>query len=475
MYTLAVLGIAAFVFALILTPLARDYFLRAGLVDAPDGLRKIHSQPIPRVGGLAVALAYVLAFVVLWLTPLQGGDSLTQALDMVLRLMPSVGLMFFIGLLDDLVEIRAWAKFIGQICAALMAYWAGVRIVMVGSRHFEELWWSLPLTVFWLVFCTNAFNLIDGVDGLASGVGLFATVTALIAALMHGSYGLAMATAPLAGALLGFLRYNFNPASIFLGDSGSYFVGFLLGCYGVLWSHKAATMLGVTAPLLALAVPLLDVCLSVVRRFLRGRPIFGADRGHIHHKLLDRGMTPRRAVLVLYGVSGLCAAFSLVGSGSGNQFTGVVLVLFAVVVWVGVQNLGYTELHTAGRMIRQRGFRRLLNAELAVRHAQERLAATHPGDPQTWSALTTLARDLGYSGLTVDLDGRRRSEDLFETAATWTVRFNVEGRGWIEMRHPTSEANAAPMVASLAFMFSQTLGAAARLDRPRSRIMVTRT
>src|SRR5258707_5829576 len=139
-------------------------------------------------------------------------------------------------------------------------------------------WWSLPLTIVWLVVCANAFNLIDGVDGLATGLGLFATVTTLIIALLQGNLALAVATAPLVGALLGFLRYNFNPASIFLGDSGSLLVGFLLGCFGVIWSQKSATILGMTAPLMALSIPLVDLCLSIVRRFLRRQPILRCDR-----------------------------------------------------------------------------------------------------------------------------------------------------------------------------------------------------
>jgi UDP-N-acetylmuramyl pentapeptide phosphotransferase/UDP-N-acetylglucosamine-1-phosphate transferase len=138
----------------------------------------------------------------------------------------------------------------------------------------------------------NAVNLVDGMDGLAAGVGFFATVTTLIAALIHQNLELAIVTVPMAGALLGFLRYNFNPASIFLGDSGSLLVGLLLGCYAALWSQKSATMLGMAAPLMALAIPLLETSLSILRRALRNRPVFGADAGHIHHKLLEQGLTP---------------------------------------------------------------------------------------------------------------------------------------------------------------------------------------
>jgi UDP-GlcNAc:undecaprenyl-phosphate/decaprenyl-phosphate GlcNAc-1-phosphate transferase len=179
-----------------------------------------------------------------------------------------------------------------------------VRIVSIGGAP-TDAWWNVPLTILWLLACMNAFNLVDGLDGLAVGVGLFATLTVFTAAMMQHNMVLAVATFPLAGALLAFLCYNFNPATIFLGDSGSLLIGFLLGCYAAIWSNKSATLLGMTAPLMALSIPLLDVALAIVRRFLRRQPIFAADRGHIHHRLLDRGFTPRRVVLMLYGLCGL--------------------------------------------------------------------------------------------------------------------------------------------------------------------------
>src|ERR1035441_2910506 len=175
---------------------------------------------------------------------------------------------------------------------------------------------------------TNAFNLIDGLDGLAVGVGIFATATAFLSALLSGNIALALLTAPLLGALLGFLPYNFNPASIFMGDCGSLTVGFLLGCFGVIWSAKAATVLGMTAPLIALAIPLLDTALAISRRFLRHQPIFGADRRHIHHRLLARGFTPRRVAYMIYASAGVTAALALLLSSS--HAGGVALVLFCV-------------------------------------------------------------------------------------------------------------------------------------------------
>ena len=225
-----------------------------------------------------------------------------------------------IGLLDDLFDLRAWIKLLGQLAAAGLACVGGVRILSIGGAP-TDAWWNIPLTILWLLACMNAFNLVDGLDGLAAGVGLFATLTVFAAAMMQHNMVLAVATFPLAGALLAFLCYNFNPATIFLGDSGSLLIGFLLGCYAAIWSNKSATLLGMTAPLMALSIPLLDVALAIVRRFLRHQPIFAADRGHIHHRLLDRGFTPRRVVLVLYGLCGLAAAFSLL-QGVVHSFSG---------------------------------------------------------------------------------------------------------------------------------------------------------
>jgi UDP-GlcNAc:undecaprenyl-phosphate GlcNAc-1-phosphate transferase len=212
-----------------------------------------------------------------------------------------------------------------------------LHLANIGGWALPE-WLILPATLGWLILVTNAVNLIDGMDGLATGVTLFATLTMLASGLQNNNVPLAMAVVPLAGALLGFLRYNFNPATVFLGDCGSLTIGFLLGCFGISWAQKSATMLGVTAPLLALAIPLLDSGLAVVRRFLRRESIFGADRGHVHHKLLDRGLSVRQAALVLYGVSLLFAILSLASSVLHDSYAGVVLVLFGAAVLVAPEH-----------------------------------------------------------------------------------------------------------------------------------------
>jgi len=299
MYSLGLLAATSFLLALVLTPLCRNLFRRWGVVDHPDSGRRMHVRPVPRVGGIAIVGAYLGAFAVLLVSPLSAGRMVVEGLPLAWKLFPAAAAVFALGLIDDLRGLKSWQKFAGQTIAACMAMWGGVQVTGVAGLSVPP-WLGLPLTLLWLVGCSNAFNLIDGVDGLGAGAGLFATVTILLGALLHGNVALALATVPLAGALLGFLRYNFNPASIFLGDSGSLTVGFLLGCYGVLWAQKSTTMLGMTAPLMALGVPLLDTGIAIVRRFLRHQPIFEADAGHIHHRLLARGLTRSRPARPLW-------------------------------------------------------------------------------------------------------------------------------------------------------------------------------
>src|SRR5689334_2987755 len=326
MRELLILGGSAFVLSLILTPLCRNLFKRSGMVDRPDQERKLHTRPIPNMGGIPLVIAYLASFGVLLLMTQKasaGGISFAQSL----KLLPPAFIVFATGLLDDRFRLQPWQKLIAQLLAATWAFFSGVAITGIAAHHLNS-WMSIVVTLLWLIACTNAFNLIDGIDGLAAGVGLFATATTLIAALLQHNLALAAATAPLAGALLGFLRYNFNPATIFLGDSGSLVIGFLLGCFGVIWSQKSATILGMTAPLMALSIPILDTCLSVARRFLRRQPIFRGDRGHIHHRLLARGFSQRRAVLLLYGVCAIGAVVSIFQSVGANHYAGAVILVF---------------------------------------------------------------------------------------------------------------------------------------------------
>jgi len=214
----------------------------------------------------------------------------------------------------------------------------------------------------------------------------------------------ALVTAPLLGALLGFLPYNFHPASIFMGDCGSVPVGFLLGCFGVIWSQKSATLLGMTAPLLALAVPLLDTTLSIARRFLRHQPIFGADRGHIHHRLLARGFTPRRVAFVFYGAAGVGACLSLLLGSATNHYGGIALVAFCGAVLFAIQYLGYEEFDIARRMIFGGMFRHTLNANLSISQLETAVHGAGTLD-ECWGALVDTSRTLGFSEASLQFNG----------------------------------------------------------------------
>ena len=398
-----------------------------------------------------MVLAYLGAFAILLLLDLQGGRLISEGLSVVMRLMPAAALIFAIGILDDLRGLSPLQKFAGQLVAALLAIWGGVLVTGVIGWSFP-VWVGVPVTVIWLVGCTNAFNLIDGMDGLATGTGLFATMTMLVVALFYNDMTLALAVAPLVGALLGFLRFNFNPATIFLGDCGSLTLGFLLGCYSVFWSQKAATLLGMTAPMMVLAVPLLDTTLSIARRFLQGKPIYQADRGHIHHRLLARGMTQRKVVLLLYGVAACGALLSILLGVLENQYAGLVVLIFCGAGWIGVQHLGYVEFGVARRIFANGVFRPQLHNQLVLQTLETDLkAARRPSD--SWRVVCRACRELGFTQVEMRLDdGTCFQETLVDTVAhpMWTIHVPLNDKGWLRLGRCFEGSGAPTAVAALA-------------------------
>lgn len=462
MHLLVVLGLSSFLFALILTPLCRNLLRRIGMVDSPDQERKLHQQPVATMGGIPIVVAYLASFAVLFLTGERapvGPDTIPFAL----RLTPALALIFFIGLLDDRFRLQPFQKLLAQVLAGGWAFWAGVRITGITDQPLPD-WLGLPVTLAWLIICTNAFNLIDGVDGLAAGVGLFATSTMLIAALLQHNLLLAIATVPLTGALLGFLRYNFNPATIFLGDSGSLFIGFLMGCFGVIWSQKSATMLGMTAPLMALSIPIVDLCLSVIRRFLRREPIMRGDRGHIHHRLLARGLSARRAVLILYGVCGVAAVLSLFQSMATNKTAAAVLVIFCGIAWIGIQNLGYAEFSQARRLILAGGFREALNSSLAMRALEASLNAAQTRE-QRWAVLRDALKTFGLVEVRWSVEGKLYHDTRWNPHGQecWSLRIPLTGGDYLNFTRVANADDASLNVGALATVFRKTLS---RLPEP---------
>jgi len=310
------------------------------------------------------------------------------------------------------------------------------------GKHVDA-WWGVPATVVWLLACSNAFNLVDGMDGLAAGVGIFATLTMFVAALIEDKLALAMATIPLAGSLIGFLRYNFNPATIFLGDSGSLTIGFLLGCFGIVWTDKSTTLLGIAAPVMALSLPLLDTGLAIFRRFLGRQPIFSADRGHIHHRLLDSGMSTRKAAAMLYVICCLGAVFSLLARAvHDSAVSGVIVLLFCAAAWIGIQYPGYTEFSLAGKMLFGGGLQRNLKEEIdlgALRKSFRKArtpaecARLVEGSAGTFGLIATHMRIAGE-----DFAGAANPD-----GSQWAARVAIAEGDWIDFaRVPDSSAGA---------------------------------
>lgn len=458
MYSLLFLGLASFVLSLVLTPAVGALCRRSSLAyRANESTEPLVSRAIPRAGGIAIVVSYLAAYLCLLAAPLQAGFLVRESLDFVLRLLPAACLIFLIGLVDDIRSLEPWHKLAGETVAAAAAYLAGIHIQsLAGYGNGATAWWNLPATIVWLVACANAINLIDGVDGLATGVGLFATSTTLIAALLQHNTALALATVPLAGCLLGFIRYNFNPATIFLGDCGSLFVGFMLGCYAVVWSQKAATLLGMTAPLMALSIPLLDMAVAITRRFLRRQPLFERDRNHIHHRLLKRGFTPRKVALVLYACAAAGAVCSLVVMN--RNMSGLILLVFCMAAWIGVQRLGYVEFGVAGRLFIGGAFRRLLNSHISLDSLEERLTAAATFE-DCWKVLRQSYRECGFHQIEVQMGGRRLKECTeIQPLDSWRVTVPISELSYVELHRGFGPAQQHQVVASFVDVLRKVLG-----------------
>jgi UDP-GlcNAc:undecaprenyl-phosphate/decaprenyl-phosphate GlcNAc-1-phosphate transferase len=355
----------------LLTWCVRNIARRRGMVRAPESGRHIHTGPIPRLGGVAVFLTFTLLLLACsFLSPkawLPDGSS-----GQLLRIAAIGAALFAVGLIDDLYGLLAWPKLAVQIAAAVGLYYSGIRFNFCGTHFAGSYTWliCLGLTVTWVVLICNAINLIDGLDGLAAGAALFSMVTIFSLALGNRS-DIALATAILGGSVFGFLVLNFNPASIFLGDSGSLFVGFILSAFVLAESQKQATTLdNILVPAVAFALPLTDVGLSILRRFLSGSALFGADREHIHHKLLELGLTQRQVVWVLYGISAMCAVLSLFLLKPYDVALIPVGAIMLITLFFGLRKLNYHEFGEFERVGKRIGKQRAVCARnIALRKA----------------------------------------------------------------------------------------------------------
>ena len=360
-----------------LTKYVRDVATVHGWVAAPALDRHLHSHPLPRFGGVAIFFSFVLTFALALIAGWHHfGSGLGLSTKTLLTLLLPGCLVFGLGLYDDIYSVSPYGKVAVQAIAGAMLFAGGLRIldlpVLFGSRHFS--WFvGLPLTVLWVLAITNAFNLIDGLDGLAAGSALFSTIVVFAVALVSGSSLVSLMALALAGSILGFLRFNFSPATIFLGDCGSLFIGFILSALALQGAQKAPTIIAVAIPVVSFGLPILETTLSIFRRFLGGRPVFTADREHIHHKLLQRGHSHRTVVIILYAVSALFALLSLFLLWPSGDMLGLVLAVLGAGIWIGVQRLGYLEFGELGRVAHRTIERQVLINNLAIRRATEEL------------------------------------------------------------------------------------------------------
>lgn len=321
----------AFLLALIITPFIQRLSSHLDSFDYPSP-RRINREPVPNMGGISIYFGFLLS--VLFFSelnqPLQG-------------LLLGATLIFLVGMLDDLKGLSPHAKLLGQVVAASIAVVYGIRIDFItnplgGLIYTGAL--AVPLSIFWIVGITNTINLIDGLDGLASGVGAIASLTIFAVALKDGQPTIAILAIILSGSSFGFLPYNFHPARIFMGDTGAMFLGFVLASISIMGALKTTAAVTLAIPVLALGVPIFDTVFAIVRRHQNGQPIFQGDKGHLHHRLLEMGFSQRKAVLVIYSISLLLGIMAFGVNGAGPFVATLILLLMGLLLVWGAKRMG---------------------------------------------------------------------------------------------------------------------------------------
>jgi UDP-GlcNAc:undecaprenyl-phosphate GlcNAc-1-phosphate transferase len=387
--------LAACVAAAALTPLVRELAHRWGAMDHALTSRKLHERPIPRLGGIAIVLAFYAPLAALLFVNSDVGSRFWADPTKALALFGGGVAIAALGVWDDLRGANARTKFAVQFAVAGAMYALGFRIDQIANPYGAPIalgWLGLPFTLLWIAGVVNAMNLIDGLDGLAGGVALIAISTTFAIAAMRGEPLMILITAALAGAVLGFLFYNFNPASIFMGDTGSMFLGFVLATTAIQTNQKSSTTVAIVIPIIALGVPIVDTLLAMARRAARGAPLFSADRGHIHHRLLELGLSHRQTVLVLYGASVILGGVALALTwASTSQATWFLVALFGT-AYLALRRLGYISLEKAQRVFQDR--RRNGEIRAAIRRIGGTLGAAS-GTEEVWASIRDAAGALG--------------------------------------------------------------------------------
>ena len=324
--------IAAGIISFITTPIVRLFAQKVGAVDVPKDSRRVHNHPIPRMGGLAIFIGFVLSVV------------LFASVDNQMRgILLGAVIITVVGVVDDITPLPALLKLVIQIAAALVAVAFGVRIEFLAN----PIWWSetmyidlgflsIPVTVLWIVGLTNAVNLIDGLDGLACGVSAIASIAMMTIALAMGQWNTAIILAALVGACFGFMPFNLNPARIFMGDTGALMLGYVMACISITGLLKFYAIISFIVPLLALGLPIFDTAFAIIRRLAHGQNPMSPDRGHFHHRLIDMGLSQKQAVALLYAISAILGFASVLIATSGEMRAIVLIFAFCVAFAIGL-------------------------------------------------------------------------------------------------------------------------------------------
>jgi len=409
---LFVVFLMSLLLSLLLTPAVGALGIKLGAMDFP-GERKVHGKPIPRIGGLAIFIAYVttIGFANAFL-PI-AGDLYVCNFEALLGHAGGI-LILLCGLADDYRRLPAWIKLLFQILAASLAFAGGVTISHIpisdGIGFTLGPILSYLVTVFWFLLFINAVNLIDGLDGLACGLIFFTCAVMALSTYYHGTYLATFYFVILGGAVLGFLRYNFNPANIFLGDGGSYFLGYAVALLAIRSSTKSHVSILMLIPLLALGVPIFDSILVPVRRWILGKNMFHPDRGHIHHHLLKMGLSTRNAVLLIYGITMVfCCLSILLLLLRGKGMEGLLLALLLLVMMIICRKLGYIEYLTMDKFLGwfqdimdvaglSQNRRTFLSLQIAMGKSQNL--------DEMWDYLTAALQMLRFDSAQLYLDGK---------------------------------------------------------------------
>jgi len=422
--------------AAVLTPIVRYLATSRGWLDHALTSRKIHGRPVPRLGGVAIVAACYLALAGAKLSEGLWPIALADVPHQIWALLAGGLAIGLLGLYDDAKGADAKLKLAVQIVVGCFAYGMGISVSRVALPFIAEPiqlgWFGLPLTVFWLVGVMNALNLVDGLDGLAGGVALAAMTVTFVLSGGQAMAGLRLVLTAAAGGVVGFLIYNFHPASIFMGDTGSLFLGYVIATSSIVAQQKSSTAVALFVPAVALALPIADTLLAMARRAARGAPIFQGDREHIHHRLLALGFSHRGAVLTLYFTSVVLALSSLAIARASSLRAGGLMVIIGLVSYIALRRLGYLRHEQAGELSALR--RRNLELRTTIRRLGEELRRATDLE-SVWTTTKTAAKALGASCVALDIgtfdSSAARDQAVLsdgtdtDSASTFRARFSL--------------------------------------------------